>query len=128
MQQLTLAPAAALAGEVSIPGSKSISNRALLLAAQARGRTRIQNLLESDDTERMLTALAALGIEVQQTADEHIVTGVAGPLVNRNLNRNEGQRNRCRDAVPLTGTRQESGMRSFHSEFYPAVPHNQRHR
>jgi 3-phosphoshikimate 1-carboxyvinyltransferase len=86
MQQLTLAPAAALAGEVSIPGSKSISNRALLLAAQARGRTRIQNLLESDDTERMLTALAALGIGVEHSADEHIVTGVAGPLVNRNLN------------------------------------------
>ena len=86
MQQLTLAPAAALAGEVSIPGSKSISNRALLLAAEARGRTRIQNLLESDDTERMLTALAALGIDVERTADAHIITGVAGPLVNRNLN------------------------------------------
>ena len=86
MQQLTLAPAAALAGEVSIPGSKSISNRALLLAAQAQGRTHIQNLLESDDTERMLTALAALGINVEQSADEYIVTGVAGPLVDRNLN------------------------------------------
>jgi 3-phosphoshikimate 1-carboxyvinyltransferase len=86
MQQLTLAPAAALAGQVSIPGSKSISNRALLLAAQARGRTRIRNLLESEDTERMLTALAALGIEIEQVGGEHIVSGVAGPLVERNLN------------------------------------------
>ena len=85
MQQLTLAPASALAGQVSIPGSKSISNRALLLAAQADGRTRIQNLLESDDTQRMLTALSALGIQVEHTDGEHIVDGVAGPLVKRDL-------------------------------------------
>lgn len=85
MQQLTLAPATALAGEVSIPGSKSISNRALLLAAQAQGRTRIQNLLESDDTERMLTALAALGIQITQNEGEHVVDGVAGPLVRKDL-------------------------------------------
>ena len=85
MQQLTLAPATALSGEVSIPGSKSISNRALLLAAQASGRTRIQNLLESDDTERMLTALAALGIQVSQSGDEYLVEGVAGPLCTTDL-------------------------------------------
>lgn len=85
MQQLTLAPATALAGEVTIPGSKSISNRALLLAAQAQGRTRIQNLLESDDTERMLTALAALGIQITQNEGEHVVDGVAGPLVRKDL-------------------------------------------
>ncbi len=85
MQQLTLAPAAALAGEISIPGSKSISNRALLLAAQARGRTRIQNLLDSEDIHHMLTALAALGISVAHDNGEHVVDGVAGPLVNREL-------------------------------------------
>jgi 3-phosphoshikimate 1-carboxyvinyltransferase len=85
MQQLTLAPASALAGEVSIPGSKSISNRALLLAAMATGRTRIQNLLESDDTHHMLTALNALGIQVARADGEHVVDGVAGPLVNGNL-------------------------------------------
>ncbi len=85
MQQLTLQPATALAGEVSIPGSKSISNRALLLAAQARGRTRIQNLLDSDDIQRMLTALAALGIEVTHADGEHLVDGVGGPLVDREL-------------------------------------------
>ncbi len=85
MQKLTLAPASALSGEVTIPGSKSISNRALLLAAQAEGRTRIRNLLDSDDIQRMLTALEALGIDVQATAGEHIVTGVAGPLCNRDL-------------------------------------------
>lgn len=85
MRQLTLAPASALAGEVSIPGSKSISNRALLLAAMASGRTRIQNLLESDDTRHMLTALAALGIEVEHADSEYVVTGTAGPLVSRDL-------------------------------------------
>lgn len=85
MQQLTLAPATALSGEISIPGSKSISNRALLLAAQARGRTRIRNLLDSEDVHHMLTALAALGISVERNGGECLVDGVAGPLVTRDL-------------------------------------------
>lgn len=88
MQQLTLAPANALAGEVSIPGSKSISNRALLLAAMASGQTRIQNLLESDDTRHMLDALAALGIAVARIDGEYVVEGVAGPLARQDLELN----------------------------------------
>lgn len=81
MQTLTLAPAPALAGQVTIPGSKSISNRALLLAAQAQGQTRIQNLLDSDDIRHMLTALKQLGINIESRGNEQIVEGVAGPLV-----------------------------------------------
>jgi 3-phosphoshikimate 1-carboxyvinyltransferase len=51
-------------GIVRLPGSKSISNRALLLAALAEGATEIRGLLESDDTARMREALGALGVEV----------------------------------------------------------------
>jgi 3-phosphoshikimate 1-carboxyvinyltransferase len=59
-------------GAVQLPGSKSISNRVLLLAALSRGRTLIHDLLDSDDTRVMLTALSALGCGV-----ERAVNGVA---------------------------------------------------
>jgi len=85
MQSLTLAPTTALAGEVTIPGSKSISNRALLLAAQAAGQTRISNLLDSDDTRFMLNALEALGVQFNQIEDGLLVVGKGGSLVDRDL-------------------------------------------
>jgi 3-phosphoshikimate 1-carboxyvinyltransferase len=81
MQSLTLEPATALTGEIHLPGSKSISNRALLLASMARGTTRLINLLQSDDTRYMLQALAQLGIQIERQADDYVVHGVAGPLV-----------------------------------------------
>ena len=52
-------------GTVRLPGSKSISNRVLLLAALAEGETEVRDLLASDDTERMLDALKMLGIGVE---------------------------------------------------------------
>jgi len=85
MQTLTLAPANALSGEVILPGSKSISNRTLLLASLACGRTRIRNLLDSDDTRYMLAALNALGIRTEHVAGEYVVEGKAGPLVDEDL-------------------------------------------
>ena len=51
---------------MSLPGSKSISNRVLLLAALAEGRTEITGLLDSDDTRVMLTALRQLGVNVSE--------------------------------------------------------------
>ena len=81
MKSLILEPVAALAGEIHLPGSKSISNRALLLAAMARGSTRLTNLLQSDDTRYMLQALKQLGITIERDADDHVIRGVAGPLV-----------------------------------------------
>ena len=51
-------------GTVRLPGSKSISNRVLLLAALACGETEIRDLLESDDTARMREALEALGVSI----------------------------------------------------------------
>ncbi len=63
MEFLDLPPALHAAGTVRLPGSKSISNRFLLLAALAEGETDIRDLLLSDDVERMLEALKALGID-----------------------------------------------------------------
>ncbi|MBI4987985.1 MAG: bifunctional 3-phosphoshikimate 1-carboxyvinyltransferase/cytidylate kinase [Rhodocyclales bacterium] len=63
MEYLDLAPATHAAGTVRLPGSKSLSNRYLLLAALAEGETDIRDLLLSDDVERMLEALKALGID-----------------------------------------------------------------
>jgi len=63
MEQLTLNPINKINGEVFLPGSKSLSNRALLIAALANGVTKITNLLVSDDINYMLTALTNLGIE-----------------------------------------------------------------
>lgn len=62
MEQLTLEPVASVSGTVNVPGSKSLSNRALLLAALAKGTTRVTNLLDSDDIRHMLNALSALGV------------------------------------------------------------------
>lgn len=81
MQTLTLPATPALSGTVVLPGSKSISNRALLLAALAHGSTHISNLLDSDDVAFMLRALATLGIDVVAGPKGHTVTGAAGPLV-----------------------------------------------
>ncbi len=60
---LTLPPIALINGTVALPGSKSISNRVLLLAAMAQGTTRLYNLLDANDTRYMLNALKMLGIE-----------------------------------------------------------------
>ena len=54
---------------VNLPGSKSLSNRALLLSSLAKGKTRITNLLDSDDTRHMLNALALLGVEYELSED-----------------------------------------------------------
>ena len=62
---IDLAPIARAAGTVALPGSKSISNRTLLLAALARGDTLVRGLLDADDVERMLDALETLGIGIE---------------------------------------------------------------
>ena len=61
---LQLKAPSALDGEVCPPGSKSLTNRALLLAALARGRTRLSGLLIADDTRRMRTCLERLGVSI----------------------------------------------------------------
>jgi len=79
--QLTLSPASHAAGTIALPGSKSISNRLLLLAALARGTTTLTGLLESDDTQVMVTALRALGITIRdRRAQRYEIDGAGGPF------------------------------------------------
>ena len=69
------------AGTIRLPGSKSISNRVLLLAALAQGDTNVADLLDSDDTRVMLAALRQLGIGIESVgADGYRVSGAAGPF------------------------------------------------
>jgi len=70
MQSLTLQPLSQIRGDVHIPGSKSLSNRILLLAALARGETDVHNLLDSDDIRHMLNALRMLGVDCQLSEDK----------------------------------------------------------
>jgi 3-phosphoshikimate 1-carboxyvinyltransferase len=65
-------------GVVRLPGSKSISNRVLLLAALSTGRTVVHDLLDSDDTRVMLDALVALGCHVDRSGETVAVTGLGG--------------------------------------------------
>ena len=79
MEFLDLPPLVSARGTVRLPGSKSISNRVLLLAALAEGTTEVRDLLQSDDTARMLEALQALGVKVESLAGEaYRVHGCAG--------------------------------------------------
>lgn len=64
--------------EVHLPGSKSITNRALLMAALARGRTSLGRVLDSDDTRHMARALQSLGVDVAWDEDESTATIVGG--------------------------------------------------
>lgn len=81
MEFLDLPPMLGAAGSIRLPGSKSISNRVLLLAALAEGDTEIRDLLASDDTDRMLDALVALEVDCSRLADGHYrVRGVGGPF------------------------------------------------
>ncbi len=81
MKRLRLAPVQQVSGNLKLPGSKSISNRALLLAALAEGSTRLENLLDSEDTRYMRTALEQLGVPVVHSGDIWTVAGRGGPLV-----------------------------------------------
>jgi 3-phosphoshikimate 1-carboxyvinyltransferase len=79
-RQLAIQPRARpIDADVVLPGSKSISNRVLLLAALAEGRSRLRGVLDSDDTQVMLRALRQLGaVCTGELATELTVEGVAG--------------------------------------------------
>jgi len=81
---LDIPPLTRAAGTVRLPGSKSISNRVLLLAALCEGETVIEDLLDSDDTRVMLDALAALGCGLERLGPTTVrVRGLAGRLAVR---------------------------------------------
>ncbi|WP_331828193.1 3-phosphoshikimate 1-carboxyvinyltransferase [Candidatus Blochmannia sp. SNP] len=85
---IKLAPIKKVQGSVYLPGSKSISNRALLLAAQSVGTTQLANLLDSDDVRCMLDALRDLGVVYRLSNDrKHCeINGIGGPLQSKSNN------------------------------------------
>jgi 3-phosphoshikimate 1-carboxyvinyltransferase len=84
MEQLNLSPASHADGRITLPGSKSISNRTLLLAALASGNTEIRDVLASDDTARMLESLTKLGVKLDQIGEhDWRVHGCAGNCHNK---------------------------------------------
>ncbi len=81
IEHLDIPPLLSAGGSVRLPGSKSISNRVLLLAALSEGTTQVVDLLNSDDTRVMLAALVQLGCRIDQLDDHtHQVQGLAGRL------------------------------------------------
>jgi 3-phosphoshikimate 1-carboxyvinyltransferase len=67
-------------GTVALPGSKSISNRVLLLSALTKGTTTLKGLLDADDTQVMRAALKTLGVNIEETKEDCIVHGCSGKL------------------------------------------------
>jgi len=80
--KLTLSPIKNISGTVDLPGSKSLSNRILLLSMLAEGHTEIHNLLDSDDTRRMVEALNTLGVEVLEDRNQNRISvkGTSGTI------------------------------------------------
>jgi 3-phosphoshikimate 1-carboxyvinyltransferase len=80
MEFLDLPALSGARGKVRLPGSKSISNRMLLLAALAEGTTLVKGLLDSDDTQVMLESLTRLGVHWQRlgVGDDYRVHGIGG--------------------------------------------------
>lgn len=86
MNQITLPPATSARGDIKLPGSKSISNRVLLLAALSTKSevTRVRDVLDSDDTRVMLDALHTLGVQVKQVAEhDYDIVGTGGDFPNK---------------------------------------------
>ncbi len=80
---LTVEPIAHAGGQVRLPGSKSISNRVLLLAALSPQPTELAGLLDADDTRVMIEALRSLGVAVQSGRDYSVVRGCGGRFPQR---------------------------------------------
>ncbi|MGZ9898274.1 3-phosphoshikimate 1-carboxyvinyltransferase [Shewanella gaetbuli] len=82
MKQLRIEPINKMNGVINIPGSKSISNRALLLATLAEGKTTLTNLLDSDDIRYMLASLKQLGVSFELSHNNTVceVTGINGAI------------------------------------------------
>src|SRR6266478_7917880 len=81
-EYLELGPFDRAAGGLRLPGSKSISNRVLLLAALAHGSTEVHDLLSADDVDRMLESLEKLGVKLRKGKEPGCLTisGCGGPF------------------------------------------------
>ena len=80
--KLALSPIKNISGTVDLPGSKSLSNRILLLRMLAEGQTEIHNLLDSDDTRRMVEALKTLRVDVLEERNQNKISvfGTSGTI------------------------------------------------
>jgi 3-phosphoshikimate 1-carboxyvinyltransferase len=85
MKSLRLEPVRRVAGTVRLPGSKSISNRVLLLAALSRGATRVRGLLDAEDTRVMLDALQKLDIDIDMRDFSCLVVNGAGGIPRKKI-------------------------------------------
>ena len=83
IEYLDIPPLARAGGTTRLPGSKSISNRVLLLAALSHGQTTVHDLLASDDTAVMLSALRQLGCSVTQKGETAVIGGLGSQLARR---------------------------------------------
>ncbi len=81
-EKLALSPIKNISGTVDLPGSKSLSNRILLLSMLAEGQTEIHNLLDSDDTRRMVEALKTLRVDVLEERNQNKISvfGTSGTI------------------------------------------------
>lgn len=74
-------PAAGLAGDITVPGDKSVTHRAYILGAMASGDTVVRHPLRAQDTDNTLEAVAALGVEIEDTGDTVLLSSAgAGSL------------------------------------------------
>ncbi|HOA17276.1 MAG TPA: hypothetical protein PKI47_05130, partial [Fervidobacterium sp.] len=72
---MRISPCESINAEITVPGDKSISHRALMIGAIANGKTQIRNFLDSDDTSATMEILRAMGIEIERKENEVIVEG-----------------------------------------------------
>lgn len=86
---LDIPPLQNVTGKIRVPGSKSISNRALLLAALCEDQTLIKGLLDSDDTQVMLQALSQLGCKIEYLDEKKLAQGVRIQGLSKNLPRQQ---------------------------------------
>lgn len=82
VDKLHIPPLASLQGEIILPGSKSLTNRMLLLSALSEGSTVVENVLDSDDTQVMLQALEKLNVKFHYDKDQRraVIQGQGGPF------------------------------------------------
>jgi 3-phosphoshikimate 1-carboxyvinyltransferase len=73
MDRIEIRPRGPIHAAVRVPGSKSITNRALICAALARGNSRLSGALDSDDTRVMIDSLRRLGVELRFYPDEALI-------------------------------------------------------
>jgi 3-phosphoshikimate 1-carboxyvinyltransferase len=75
MEQLSVKPSKGLRGEITVPGDKSISHRAVILGAIAEGRTEIRGLLRGEDTLNTVKAFRQMGVAVEDGGDRLVIEG-----------------------------------------------------